>query len=327
MLVATSLLVLDVQAQGTQPGVALHLDGQWPGQLALELKKDLDASLGERGVRVLADGDAEARATLLISPPSDTALVVRVLIVSRERQLLADRELSLVSEHPDTWSVAIAATADELLAIAWSLPPPASPKSQDEPKPPDQVPTVPPPAPAKVSPPVEALPSLRPELGLGVTYEQYFPRAQTYGVDLFGGMPLGGPWRLEFAAALRKLVPRSSAQGEVDGAAAGGSVFLSAGVSQGRWLGLELLGGAHAAAVWFDASAAEGSEAKPVTAALVSVRGGGRMSVVTSQRSRLGLVITAGLPVVRAAARDAAGDVALLGGVELGARLEAGWQL
>src|SRR5690606_32514537 len=112
------------------PSVVVQLDGAWPPPLASELKADLDASLSERGVTVLPEGSSSARATVRILPPTVGTFDVHVVIVDSARVVLAERHLWLTRERPDTWSVAIAAAADELLAVTWNLPERGTPPTE-----------------------------------------------------------------------------------------------------------------------------------------------------------------------------------------------------
>jgi hypothetical protein len=309
-----SLVVSHAFAQ-SEAAVALQLDGTWPEQLAVEVRKDVGASLNERGVAVLADGDSTARATLRISPPSGGVPHVQVQVVNPNTDVAAVRDLSLAQEHPDTWSVAIAATADELLAATWSLPDvtPAAPRVVP---PPEEQPLTP-------SPPFG---SRRGEVGLGVALEQYVPNARLYGADLFGIIVLTERWQLELAAWFRDIAATDSPSGEIYGTVVGGDVVIGANVTRGRWFGLDLLTGVHAGVVWFDGRPDEGVLARSVTGALLSARLGGRASLFTTERTRVSLSATAGVPVVTASAGDAGTDTVELRGVELGARLEVGWQ-
>jgi hypothetical protein len=296
--------------------VALQLDGTWPEQLAVEVRKDLGASLNERGVVVLADGDPTARATLRITPSGDGAPQVQVQVVNPGRDVAAARELSLAREHPDTWSVAIAATADELLAATWSLPdvapaPTFAAVPKVEPAPP---------------PPLRAPDPRHGEIGLGVTLEQYLPNARLFGADVFGALPLTERWQLELGAWFRDIASQDAASGEVYGTVVGGDVLLGGNVTRGRWLGLDVLTGLHGGVVWFDGRADDGVVENSVTGTLLSARLGGRVSLFTTERTRVGVTATAALPIVTAVARDTGREVIKLRGVELGTRVEVGWQ-
>lgn len=315
------LLAVPVSAQA-QPAVVLHLDGTWPEQLAIEVRKDVGASLNERGVEVLTDGDPAARATLMISPPSAGAPWVRVQVVNPDREVAAARELSLLREHPDTWSVAIAATADELLAATWSLP---------EPQPP--APVVPPldeqriqPQPAPPSAASVAPEPRHGDIALGVALEQYLPNAQLYGADVYAALSVTETLDIELGAWFRDIAARDSLAGEVYGTVVGGDVVLRGNVTRGPWLGVDVLTGVHAGVVWFDGRANAGARAGSATGALLSARLGGRASLFTTERTRVSLTATAGLPVVTATARDTGREVLKLKGLELGGRLEVGWQ-
>lgn len=298
------------------PAVALQLDGAWPAQLAVEVRKDLGASLNERGVVVLAEGDPGARATLRISPPSAEAPQVHVEVVNPAHDVAAVRELSLAQEHPDTWSVAIAATADELLAATWSLPAAPVPAA-----------VVPALVTAEPAPPPPFAPdSRRGEVGIAVALERYLPNARLFGADLFGALVMSPSWQLELGAWFRDIAANESPSGEVYGTVAGADVALSGQVTRGRWLGLDVLTGVHAGVVWFAGRADAGVASQSVTAALLSARLGGRASLFTTERTRVGLTATVGVPVVTATAKDSGVDVTELRGVELAARCEVGWQ-
>lgn len=320
---AWCLFAASAYSQSTRPAVALALAGDWPVALALEVRKDLSASLSERGVIVLEENDPAAKATLRISPPAAGEPAIRVEVIDPGAIVTAVRELSLTAEHPDTWSVVIAATADELLAAVWSLPAVGEPPAETN-KP---VSVPPPPPPRKAEPAPEPAPPRprRGELGFGVGFEQYLPNALTYGADVFLGFAMSEHWLLELGGSFREIAPRSSSGGEVYGSAVGGDVQVRARVVSGRWLGLDVHGGVHAARIWFDGRPESGAVAKEVSAALMSARLGGRALLFTSDDIRLGLGLTAGLPVVSATASAAGKDVLELRGLELGARLEAAW--
>ncbi len=329
-------LVASTSHADPAPAVAIALEGEWPEELAVEVKKDLGASLNERGVVVLAEGDPSARATLRISPPSAGVPVVEVEVVNPTLEVAAARELSLAREHPDTWSVAIAATADELLAATWSLPdvapgsqPNANAAAQTTASPPTP-PTKPAAAPARpkpaASPPVSTPFVRHGELGLGVALEQFIPNAQLYGGDVFGVWAMSERFQLEFGGWFRDVAPRDTSSGEIYGTVVGSDVTLAANVTRGKWLGLDVLTGVHAGIVWFDARADEGVSSRSVTGALVTTRLGGRASLFTTERTRLGVTLIAGVPLVRAAASDTGDEVLQMKGVELGARVEVGWQ-
>lgn len=313
------------QAAGSaseQAAVVLHFDGDWPRNLAIEVRKDLNASLGERGVLVVAEGDPAARATLHLSPPSVGEPRVLVRVVDPDRTVAADRELSLVREHPDTWSVAIAATADELLAATWSLP---------DVVPGDGVsPVAPVVLPASSLPPASSRPpareSRRGEVGLGGALEQYFPNAQVYGADLFGALVLTDRLQLELGVWFRDIASRRSASGDIYGTMVGGDVTISSVVTRGPWFGFDVFTGVHAGIVWLDGRARSDVTTRSVTGAMLSARVGGRASLFTSDRTRLGLAAAAGVPLITATASDAGREVLALRGAEVGARLEAGWQ-
>lgn len=320
---AWCLLSGSAYSQSTRPAVALDLDGDWPAALALEVRKDLTASLSERGVVVLGENDPAANATLRISPPANGEPAIRVEVIDPGAIVTAVRELSLTAEYPDTWSVVIAATADELLAAAWSLPPIAEPFAE----PPAPVVSAPaPPKPKPVPLPEPTPPRLRrSELGFGVGFEQYLPNALTYGADVFLGLALSERWLVEVGGSFRELVPQSSPGGEIYGSEVGGDVQVRAHVTRGPWLGLDLHGGVHAARVWFDGRPEAGAVAKEVSATLVSARLGGRVLLFTSGDTRLGLGVTAGAPIVSATATAAGKEAVELRGVELATRLEAAW--
>lgn len=324
---AWCLLSESVYSQPARPAVALALSGDWPAALALEVRKDLTASLNERGVVVLGENDPAAKATLRISPPAAGEPAIRVEVIDPGAVITAVRELSLTAEYPDTWSVVIAATADELLAAAWSLPPVAGVPAEPQAEPLAAVVSTPVPPKPKAEPlPKPPAPSARrSELGFGVGFERYLPNALTYGADVFVGVALSERWLLELGGSFRELVPQSSLGGEVYGTAVGGDVQLRASVTRGSWLGIDVHGGVHAARVWFDGRPQADAVAKEVNATLVSARLGGRALLFTSTDTRLGLGGTAGLPLVSATASAAGKDVLELRGVELGARLEAAW--
>src|SRR5690606_12892043 len=214
--------------------VALHFDGDWPTPLAIEVQKDLNASLGERGVLVLPEGDPAARATLHLSPPSLGEPRVHVRVVEADQTVAAERELSLVREHPDTWSVAIAATADELLAATWSLPDVELNARVA-------------PLAFEVSTPTSSLPPVRQprrgEVGLGAAFEQYLPNAQVYGADLFGALAVTERLQIEVGVWFRDIASRRSASGDIYGVMAGGDVAVCGTVTRGPWVGFDVFAG------------------------------------------------------------------------------------
>ena len=97
------------------------------------MRADLRASLRERGLS-LVDTDErpeDVLATILIEAPSLDRPVARIEIDDRVSEKQVEREISLGRDPPDTWSVVLAASADELLRASWieltmaDAPPPA----------------------------------------------------------------------------------------------------------------------------------------------------------------------------------------------------------
>lgn len=331
-------------AQSSGNAVIVELSGTWPEALAREVHADLDASLGERGVAVLDEKqpseDVRARATLRIYPPTNDDLDVRVAIIDPANLVIAERHLVLLQEHPDTWSVAIAATADELLATTWSLPerdsqgamadetPATAPQSTTQSQVPPKTVRRPPGSSGAV--PVEKeLDGAEPaplELGIAASGEHYTWGGTTYGGDVFVALPVTASAGLSFAGMFRRIVPAVSQDGRVTGTVAGGNILLVQQLAGNRWTALDVVSGVHAGAVWFSADPYDGARARATTAALLSLRLGARLDVFTSQWTRLGLLVAGGVPVVRAVAEDSSGGVVRLGGLEFGARLEVGWR-
>jgi hypothetical protein len=329
-------------AQPSTNAVLVELRGTWPEPLAREVHADLDASLRERGVAVL---DAKqpgtgARATLRIYPPTNEDLDVRVAIIDSAQLVLAERHLKLMQEHPDTWSVAIAATADELLAATWSLPEraaqgpaPADAPSEGAPLKTGQA-TLPQTAPQRESAKGSGVlvketgraDTPKMELGVAASGEHYTWGGTTYGGDVFSDVPAATSSSFSFAGVVRRIASEVSRDGQVTGTLAGANVLFVQQLIGNRWTAFDVVSGVHTGFVWFSAEPNDEARALATTAALLSLRLGARWSVFTSQRTRIGLLVTSGVPLVRAVAEDSTGGVVRLGGLEFGARLEVGWR-
>lgn len=329
-------------AQSSANAVVVELRGTWPEPLAREVHADLEASLRERGVAVLdaKQPAAAARATLRIHPPTNEDLDVHVAIIDSAYVVVAERHLTLTQEHPDTWSVAIAATADELLATTWSLPERAAqgPDPADAPLETAPVKTEPPTLqqPAQQRAPTKASGAFvketgraetpKVELGVSAAGEHYTWGGTTYGGDVFFGVPVATSSSFSFAGVVRRIAREDSRDGQVTGTLAGANALFVQQLIGGRWTAMDVVSGVHAGAVWFSAESNDGARARGTTAALLSLRLGARFSVFTSRRTRVGLLVTSGVPLIRAVAQDSTRDVVRLGGLELGARLEVGWR-
>lgn len=322
-LLAVALLWLGaagVAAAEDPPIVVLALDGAWPSELGAEVRADLRASLRERGLALVDEGETPGRAvaTIRIEAPDLDHPVARIEIDDRVNQKRVEREVALGSEPVDTWSVVLAAAADELLRAAWvEL----------------TMPDAPPPA---MTPPPEveraARESVAPEgpvdgrLGvvIAAALEGYTGGAVLAGADLVFSVLAGGPVAIDAGVSVRGLVPATSRLGVLDGLAVGGEIGLRGALLGRAGLArLDLLAAVRAA--WLDLrpSPVPGAIAERAEGALVAVRGGVRFALALPGTVHVGVTALIGVPIVGAVAVDAEGQrLAAIEGAELGLRIE-----
>lgn len=300
--------------------VALALDGPWPSELGAEVRADLRASLRERSL-VLMDADerpAVVLATIHIEAPDLDRPVARIEIDDRVNEKRVEREIALGSEPPDTWSVIIAAAADELLRAAWlEL----------------TMPDAPPPA---IEPPPEVERAARDSVGpagpydgrfgivIGAALEGYTGGSFFVGGDLGASLYVIDVLAIDLDLVVRGLLPGISPLGTLDAIAGGGS--LGARVSLLGRSGparLDLLAQLRGMVVDFRPSAADGVIAAPGQNGVLVLRGGFRAALAMEGTVHVGLTVFVGAPLLGAIAIDSNGQVlGAIDGLELGARLE-----
>jgi hypothetical protein len=304
------------------PIVALRLEGDWPSELGAEVRADLRASLRERGL-ALVDTDERPEgvlATILIEAPSLDRPVARIEIDDRVSEKQVEREISLGRDPPDTWSVVLAASADELLRASWveltmiDAPPPA----------------ITPPPEVERAARESIAPEGQPDGPVGVTIaaavEGYLGGAVLAGGDLGVTLYPSDVLGIDLALVGRGLVPATSSFGGLDATAFGGD--LGARVSllpRVGMLRLELLFGLRAMLVEWRPSAASDAIATAAEAFVLIARGGVRVGLALPGQLHVALAFTAGAPMMAAVAADARGNIAGIEGLELGGRLELSW--
>lgn len=317
--VALWLLAASAHAQ-SEPAVALVLEGPWASELGAEVRADLRASLRERGLSLIDADEHPDRvlATIRIVAPDLDRPVAHVEIDDRVNQKRVERDVGLGREPVDTWSVVIAAAADELLRAAWleltmeDAPPPAF-------EPPPEVEAAARSSIAPTGPRDGAF-----GVTLGGALEGYTEGGVLAGGDLTGTFFVHELIGVELGLVVRGLVPGAGALGSLDALAIGGDVGARISLlGRGGLARLELLAALRALAVDLRPTPAPESIASASTVPLVVLRGGFRAALALDGPIHVGLVVFAGAPLSGVRAVDANGDVlGGLSGVELGARVE-----
>jgi hypothetical protein len=312
------LVACPVAAQG--PVVVLSLDGVWPSELGAEVRADLRASLRERGLSLV---DADERpdvvlATIHIDAPDLDRPVARIEIDDRVNQKRVEREIALGREPPDTWSVILAAAADELLRAAWiEL----------------TMPDAPPPA---MVPPPEVERAARASVGpsgphdgpFGVaiagSVEGYTGGSVFVGADASATLYVGELLGIDLGVVIRGLVPTASDLGSLDAIAAGGELGARVALLGRSGLArLDLCAQLRGMVVDFRPGPRGGALANPGQDGVLVLRGGVRLALAMEGAVHVGLSVLVGAPLVGAIAVDSNGTrLAGIDGLELGTRLE-----
>lgn len=307
-------------ALAQRPVVVLSMEGEWPTELGAEVRADLRTSLRERGLDLI-DADeipSSAVATIRLVAPDLDRPVARIEIDDRVSRKRVERDVPLTRDPVDTWSVVIAAAADELLRAAWleltmvDAPPPA------------------------IEPPPELERAARSSLApdgpadgsFGVTLsgavEGYTGGAIVGGADLEGTLFVGDVVGIELGVSVRGLVPPQSALGSVEALLGGGQlgvrVALLPRVGMVRLdVGAQLRG----SVIDWRPIAGAGAVAMPGQDALLVLRGGVRAALALPGTLHVGLSVWLGAPLVGAAAVDGNGArLVAFDGAEIGGRLE-----
>lgn len=319
---AASLVALLLPSIGTAqaPVVALVLEGAWPSELGAEVRADLRASLRERGVSVIDadEGPTGVLATIRIAAPDLDHPVARIEIDDRVNQKQVEREIRLGAEPPDTWSVVIAAAADELLRAAWiEL----------------TMPDAPPPA---MTPPPEmeraARASVAPDgphdgtLGVSLSgaVEGYTGGAILSGANLDLVIFLIDGLALEVGFLVRGLIPANSALGTLNALALGGSVGARVPLlGRSGPVRLDVLAQLRGMMIDLRPVAAPGAIAAGAQDGVLVLRGGLRAALAMEGVVHVGLAFFVGAPLLGVVAVDSNGaQLAAIEGIELGGRIE-----
>lgn len=317
-LLSVELVATVSEAQA--PVVALVLEGAWPSELGAEVRADLRASLREREISVIDadEGPTGVLATIRIAAPDLDHPVARIEIDDRVNQKRVEREIRLGAEPPDTWSVVIAAAADELLRAAWiELTMPDAP------------------APAMTPPPEmehAARASVAPDgphdgrfgVSLSGAIEGYTGGAILSGGDLDLVIFLFDELAVEVGFAVRGMIPTQSELGTLNALALGGSVGARVPLlGRSGLVRLDVVAQLRAMMIDLRPVAAPGGLASGAQDGLLVLRGGLRAAIAMEGVVHVGLSLFVGAPLLGVVALDSNGDrLAALEGVELGGRLE-----
>lgn len=259
-------------------------------------------------------------ATILIEAPSLDHPVARIEIDDRVSEKQVEREIALGRDPPDTWSVVLAASADELLRASWieltmtDAPPPA------------------------IEPPPEveraARESIAPDgprdgavgIAAAAAIDGYLGGAVLAGGDLVLTLYVGDAFGIDLGLVGRAMIPVQSALGGLTATAFGGDVGGRASLlPRAGLLRLELVFGVRAMLVDWRPSAAVDAVATPAESFVFVARGGVRIGLAVPGPLHVALTFTGGAPIVAAVAADSRGNLAGIEGLELGGRLELSW--
>jgi hypothetical protein len=286
------------------------------------VRADLRASLRERGL-ALVDADESPEgvlATIRIDAPSLDRPVARIEIDDRVSEKQVEREITLGRDPPDTWSVVLAASADELLRASWiEL----------------TMPDAPPPA---ITPPPEveraARSSIAPDgprdgdvgILIAAAVDGYLGGAVLVGGDLGLSLYVSDAFAIDLGLVGRGMAPVSSALGGLTATAFGGDVGARVSlVPRVGMLRLELVASVRALIVDWRPTASADAIASPAESFVFVARGGLRFALAVPGPLHVALTLTGGAPIVAAVAADSHGNLAGIEGLELGARLELSW--
>jgi hypothetical protein len=276
--------------------------------LCQSVTADLRAMLSERDIGLVDAPSNEAIALVDVALEGlDSEPNVRIRVEDRIGDKRVERTLSLRLEPPDTWSVVVAAAADELLQASWveivflstpSVPVPPAIRRWIDPRP------------------------------FGVTaaasVEGYTGGAILFGGDLGVVLALGSLVAIDAAAIGRAMLPVHGAFGGLDVVAIGGDAGVRIALLEpaSTW-GLDLWAALRVAWIDLRPSPMAGIIAAAANDVLVALRGGVRVALRADRTFHAALALSIGAPLHGVVASDANGArMVALDGLELGARLE-----
>jgi hypothetical protein len=289
-------------ADGERARIAVRFEEGWPTALREAVRADLEATMGpQRFELVDSESPLEVAASLWLSAPTADRPRCAIRLEDHLMSKRVERTVTLSRVPLDSWSVAIAAGADELLRASWAeLALPGAPEPTIEP--PEQVvqwveQTV-----------VEEIVEQHSERRARVPVATIGVRAAVDGFST-GLLQLGGdlslqlwalPWfAIETAVGGRGMIPLRTARGTVQGWALSGEVGPAFSLldpsSPIRLQAFVLLRASYAS---FDAMPAPDSIVTPVAGPALFARVGARGTFAVGEDHQLGAELAIGIPLL-----------------------------